>query len=224
MADKQNQKVKVQGKKPENSNDQKTNRDNLNQAVALFKSLSDRDKRMFARQCQIVPLVAVEKGKDVYPNHAGVLGRAVPAMSRLLIAQERAYNALAMRRVDIANADLQAALAEGTYFRPLDENENPIGDNPGLIEGFIAAISNQATAIYNALNAANVRPRHKSKRSRAAKGGASTEKTPATEVATASGTKEAAEASTEKAAPKKTTKKATPKTKKAEEAVADATA
>lgn len=183
----------------------KENNISMDQAVAFFESLDDRSKRTFLRRIGVTAFVHKVNGRDVYPSNAGFLGRAIPTMANFMTAQEKAFGHLANQNVDIANPAIIDVLSEKTYFRPLDDNDQPIGDEPGIVEAWINQVRTQTDALYAATREAWVKPKHKTRRGR-----------PDNKAKTA-------KAAAEKKSTKKTTAKASTAKKDAEKAPAKAT-
>jgi len=140
----------------------------MDQVVAFFRKLDDAGKKEFFRRVEVIPFFHRDhkRGRDIYPSNAMVLGRAIPAMSLLMSAQQRAYDFLAQRRIDIGNPAIYTALAESTYFRPRDENDNPIGEEPGIIEDMIMKLNEHRNDVFEACNKAWIKPAFNSRRSR----------------------------------------------------------
>jgi hypothetical protein len=158
----------------------------MDQAVEYFQGLDDRQKiTLFRRMGVVVFHHREQKSGEIFPSNAGVLGKAVPAMSRFMVAMERAYGNLVNRRVDIGNSALVEALAEKTYFRPLDEDGKPIGDQPGIVEQMMLLLDEQRNAIYEATKDAWVQTPFSTRRGRGARKPAQepTEKAPQAQAA-----------------------------------------
>jgi hypothetical protein len=130
----------------------------MDQFEKEFQDFNDAEKRVFFRKLGTVVLFhSSPRGRDVYPENAGPLGRAVPAMSRFASSFEQLYNRIARQDVDLGNPDLQKLVAHETYFRPEDENGKLVGEEPGIVETMIQTLYDTRNKLMQAMNDADTR-------------------------------------------------------------------
>lgn len=120
-------------------------------AADAFRNMDDRQKRAFFRTIGVVPFMHSFQDKDVYPDKAGPLGKAIPAMSMLMSTTQRCFEGLANGSLDVGSADLTGLLADKAFFSN--------GDEQGYLAAFIQNTHEHRTSLTKAMRDADKRPK-----------------------------------------------------------------
>jgi len=123
-------------------------------AAEAFRQMDDKQKRTFFRTIGVVPFVHSFQNKDVYPDKAGALGKAIPAMSMLMSTTQRCFDGLANGSLDVGNSELTGLLADKAFF-------NNEGEEKGYLALFIMQTHEHRSSLAKAMRDADKRSQRK---------------------------------------------------------------